>query len=403
MKSRLARSGEMPSRPMIHLFINALAASAGGGVTYIRNVLPHFARSERARVTVLLDARLAREFETSPNVTVLERESPSGAALRFFAEQRLVPQRIRACGADVLLAAGNFALFGSPIPQILLSRNSLYTSRDFHRDLRTRGDYRLWVDTELKSAFARWSVQNADVVVAPSAAFAEELRRWTGRPVLAIHHGFDREAFARTAEPLPRGQQEKLDSARDAFRLLFVSHYNYYRNFETLIRAMDLIRRRLRPRKVVLFLTCNLAPGANPGAYRPEAAAALIRELNVKDNVVELGSIPYGLLHHVYRAANVYVSPAYAESFAHPLVEAMSSGVPVAASDLPVHREVCGEAAVYFDRFSPEQLAQRVVEIAESPNLAARLSKAGVERSTAFSWKNHVESIVALAERLSAS
>jgi glycosyltransferase involved in cell wall biosynthesis len=140
--------------------------------------------------------------------------------------------------------------------------------------------------------------------------------------------------------------------------------------------------------------------GANPGSYRTDFAASLVRELGISRNVIELDAIPYGQLHHVYRAADLYVSPAYAESFAHPLVEAMSSGLPVVASDLSVHKEVCGSAARYFEQFSSEQLAERVVEIAGSPELAAKLSKAGVERSTKFSWKKHVGCIVELAKNL---
>jgi glycosyltransferase involved in cell wall biosynthesis len=385
---------------MIHLFINALAATAGGGLTYIRNVVPHLAGKEGVRATLLLDARLGRELRTSPNLTFVERNSSSIVALRFCVEQRAVPALVRQFRADVLISAGNFALLNSPVPQILLSRNSLYTSRDFYLDLRSRSDYRLWLDTQFKSVLARWSIQAADAVVAPSEAFAEELRRWTGRPISAIHHGFDRDAFIRDRSPLPRDIQEKLDSAREALRLLFVSHYNYYRNFETLIRATPFIKQRLGSRRVVLFLTCSLVAGANPGAYRPGSAATLVRELGLSSDVVELGVIPYGLLHHVYRAADVYVSPAYAESFAHPLVESMSSALPVVASDLPVHREICGPAALYFQRFSPQELAERVIEIALSPQLAARLSKAGVERSTAFSWKSHVDRIVTLAKSL---
>jgi glycosyltransferase involved in cell wall biosynthesis len=385
---------------MTHLFINALAASAGGGLTYIRNVAPHLAGRERLRATVLLDARLARELQTAPNLTFVERNPSSSVALRFYQEQHSVPDLVRQCGANVLLCTGNFALLNSPVPQILLSRNALYTSRDFYADLRTRGDYRLWLDTQLKGAFARWSIQAADKVVAPSEVFAEELRCWTGMPIAAIHHGFDRKEFIRDQSSLPEDIQEKLDSAHDALRLLFVSHYNYYRNFETLIRAMPLIKQRLGSRKVALFLTCKLAEGANEGAYRAGSAAALVRELGLSNNVVELGAVPYGLLHHVYRSADVYVSPAYAESFAHPLVEAMSSGLPVVASDLPVHREICGAAALYFERFSPSELAKRVAEVALSTELAAQLSQAGIERSTAFSWKDHVDRIVTLAESL---
>jgi len=385
---------------MIHLLINALAASAGGGLTYIRNVVPHLAKKKEMRATVLLDARLARELQAAPNIALLARTSSSNTAVRFCAEQWIVPDHVRQSKADILLSTGNFALLNSPVPQILLSRNALYTSRDFYSDLRSRDDYRLWLDTQVKGALARASIRIADRVVAPSEAFAEELRRWTGCPVMAIHHGFDRNAFVAEKSPLSPELQEKLDSARDALRLLFVSHYNYYRNFETLIRAVPWIQQRIGSRRVVLFLTCRLAEGANPGAYRADSAAALVRELGISDNIVEFGAVPYGRLHHVYQAAHIYVSPAYAESFAHPLVEAMSSAVPVVASDLPVHREICGAAALYFDRFSPRGLAERVAEIASSPQLAERLSKAGVERASVFSWKKHVDEIVALAEGL---
>jgi glycosyltransferase involved in cell wall biosynthesis len=194
--------------------------------------------------------------------------------------------------------------------------------------------------------------------------------------------------------------RQKLECTRGALRLLFVSHYNYYRNFETLIRSLPTIRRELAPRPVRLFLTCKLAPGANPGAYRPERAAALVRQLKLLEEVVELGSVPYSLLHHVYRSADVYVTPAYAESFAHPLVEAMSSSLPVVASDLPVHREICGDAAVYFERFSPDDLAQRILAVASSSELASRLARAGTVRASAFSWKRHVDQILSLADDL---
>ncbi|HET9407728.1 MAG TPA: glycosyltransferase family 1 protein [Candidatus Sulfotelmatobacter sp.] len=385
---------------MIHLFINALAASAGGGLTYVRNVVPHLAELERVRTTVLVNQRLRSEFRDSARVTLLSIESPADAFSRFWIEQKQVPGLIRHSGANVLLSAGNFALWNSPVPQILLSRNSLYTSPTFGSDLRTRGEYRIWIETQIKGAFAKWSIQIADAAVAPSEAFAGELRGWTGKPVLAIHHGFDREAFVQDQSPLAAETQKDLNSTSGALRLLFVSHYNYYRNFETLIRAIPVIRRMIAPRKIRLFLTCNLVPGLVVGGYRTDSVAALVRELEVRDEIIELGAVPYNSLHHVYRAADIYVSPAYAESFAHPLVEAMSSGLPVTASDLPVHREICGDAALYFDRFAPARLAESVVQISKSSQLAQKMSQAGRQRAQAFSWSVHVDHIVELASRL---
>jgi glycosyltransferase involved in cell wall biosynthesis len=383
---------------MMHLFINSLAASAGGGLTYIRNVIPYLASNSEVRVTVAVGPSLRRELSRFSNVDFLEMEIPP--ARRFWYEQSGLPDLIRRSGAHVLLSTGNFALRRSPIQQILLSRNSVYTSADFSRDLRARHEYRAWLDLRFRALLARRSIRWASVTVAPSEAFAEELRRWTGAPVIAVHHGFDQEAFAKDGTPLDKEVEAKLRAAQGALKILFVSHYNYYRNFETLIRALPALRARVSGRTVRLFLTCQLEPGKNPGAYRPDAASKLVKDLGVSDIVVELGAIPYSQLHSLYARADIYVSPAYTETFAHPLVEAMASGVPVIASDIPIHREICGNAGAYFGRFSAEDLAEAVSRVATSPELATKMSAAGLERSRCFSWKTHVEKIIELARSL---
>jgi glycosyltransferase involved in cell wall biosynthesis len=387
---------------MIRLFINGLAASAGGGLTYLRNVIPHLSRRVDAETTVWLNPAMRAEFGTLPNIAFVETSESPGVLRRFIREQMILPKLIKQSGAQVLISAGNFALRNSPIPQILLSRNSLYTSSDFLRDVRARGDYAIWADTIIKGWLARRSIQRADLAVAPSVAFANDLSLWSGKKVLSVHHGFDPDAFTRDTAPLPSTAQIGLEQAKDALRLLFVSHYNYYRNFETLFRALPILNDRLNGKKVKLFLTCRLTSDANPGSYRTEAASSLVNALRSSESVIELGAIPYRSLHHLYRACHIYVTPAYTESFAHPLIESMSSGLPVVASDLPVHREICGDAGIYFPRFSPETLAECVLRIHESPELAENLSSRGLQRAFDFSWSNHVERVVALALELAA-
>ncbi|HEV2731724.1 MAG TPA: glycosyltransferase family 1 protein [Terriglobales bacterium] len=385
---------------MMRLFINGLAASAGGGLTYLRNTIPVLARRTDTEATILLNPAVRGEFGEFPNISFIETASGSGGFGRFVHEQTILPRLLRRSRSQVLVSTGNFALWNAPVPQILLSRNSLYTSADFYRDVKARRDYSIWLDTLVKGWFARHSIGRANVTVAPSEAFAEELTLWTGKKVLALHHGFDRGAFTSDPTPLAAKVKQQLDDERDVLRLLFVSHYNYYRNFETLFRALPILRDRLGGNKVKLFLTCRLSSDQNPGTYRAEPASALLNTLRSSASVVELGMVPYGSLHHLYRACHIYVTPAYAESFAHPLVEAMSSGLPVVASDLPVHREICRDAALYFPRFSPEGLAERVAQIRRSSELAETLSRNGLNRAQEFGWDTHVDHLLALAQEL---
>jgi glycosyltransferase involved in cell wall biosynthesis len=387
--------------PMMHLFFDASAASSGSGPTYVRNVVPHLRAREDIRSTILISPKLRREFHDGPNISFVSfTEGPVGAAARFVTAQRIIPKLIRHSEADVLVSTGNMALFRAPIPQILLSGNALYTSESFYEDVLQRRHYSLWLDTKLKGLLAKWSVRTAEITVAPSEAFAAEIRHWTGVPAVAIHHGFDRDLFFGETTPLPSELRTTLNRTHPELRVLYVSHYNYYRNFEMLIRAVAELRGCIADKEVKLFLTCRLVEGENPGSYRPAAAAALVHALGMKRNLVELGSIPYHLLHHVYRACDVYVTPSYVETFAHPLVEAMASGVPVIASDLPVHREVCKDAALYFSKYSDTDLAEAICKVARDPALVERMSRQGLLRSAQFSWKAHVGSLVSTADEL---
>ena len=65
-----------------------------------------------------------------------------------------------------------------------------------------------------------------------------------------------------------------------------------------------------------------------------------------------------------------------------------------------MHREICGDAGIYFPRFSPDGLAERVLEIQESPELREDLARNGLRRARDFSWTEHVDGLIALAQEL---
>src|SRR5579863_7877713 len=145
-----------PTHPHpMHLFFNCLAASAGGGVTYLRNVVPHLAQRSSLKITLAVQADLDLDIGPASNISLKRINTPSLAATRFLYEQTRLKTLLRESCADVLISTGNFALRHSPVPQILLSGNSLYVSRDFYRDLRKRRAPSMWLNTRLRGYYAR--------------------------------------------------------------------------------------------------------------------------------------------------------------------------------------------------------------------------------------------------------
>lgn len=394
---------------MTTILLNGLASTAGGGITYLRNVLPRLGRiKSKHRFLALVPADHLAEYRRLIGDKVDLGTAPGGGLLqRLWWEQSGLRRYLKQHQVDVLVSLGNFAVFGSPVPQILFNRNDLHFSPEFDRDLLARGLYGQWLSNRLKRSLAVFSMRAATANVAPTAAFAAKLSAATGLSpdeFTVIPFGFDREVFAADRSPLDDDQLARLDLDHPRRRLLYVSHYNYFRNFETLLGALPRIAdgvQQATGEEVQLVLTTDIRRGAVYGGYDATAAAELIDRLGVGNKIAMLGTVPYGRLHHLYRHCDLFVCPSYSESFGHPLLEAMAGGLPVAAADLPVHREVCGGAAVYFDVFDERALADRCVEILTDDGLRERLCQAGRKRHRLFSWDEHVNALLRLVGEVS--
>lgn len=395
----------MHDETAVPVLFNALASTAGGGITYLRNVLPKLAQhgAEFCYYVLVPPAHKADYASLASAKVRIETIAIRGGLLgRWWWEQTSLRRVLKKERIAALVSLGNFALLAAPVPQVLFNRNALYFSSTFRRDLLARGKYAAWIGHQVKSWLVRLSIKTADVNVAPSAALLQQLQHVTvSSPdhFAVLPFGFDWEQFTANSHPLSAQVYEKLNLQPNCHRLLYVSHYNYFRNFETLLRALPVLIRALRERaglQLQLVLTTDLKPGAVYGGYDASSASALIDRLGVRADIAMLGDVPYEQLHQLYRMCDAYVCPSYAESFGHPLVEAMAMGLPVAAADLPIHREMCGAAALYFDVFDERALAEQCARLLTDAQLRATLVERGQQRSQEFSWDKHCQQLVAL-------
>jgi glycosyltransferase involved in cell wall biosynthesis len=162
---------------------------------------------------------------------------------------------------------------------------------------------------------------------------------------------------------------------------LSVSTVYRYKNYLRLIEAMSLLRGRGKAGRGLVIIGGDADPGYSRLLRSEIARRGLERDVTL------IGEVGYEAVTSHYGRAAALVFPSYLESFGHPLLEAMSAGVPVAASDIPVFRELAGEAVLYFDPFDSNDIVAKMARMDEDQQYREQLAQMGVARSREFNWR----------------
>jgi glycosyltransferase involved in cell wall biosynthesis len=150
----------------------------------------------------------------------------------------------------------------------------------------------------------------------------------------------------------------------------------------------------LEPRKNLKMLLEAWQLGAFDGATLAVVGATghLFRKLefdSIPEGVRLLGRVEDKALPALYSGAAGFVYPSIYEGFGLPPLEAMACGCPVAVSDIPAHREVCGGTAMYFDPFSPEDITAKLEWLLRLDSASrASLVEQGLHRAALYGWES---------------
>ena len=212
------------------------------------------------------------------------------------------------------------------------------------------------------------SVRRSDRIITISHHAAEAIRARMGIAedrIRVIHLGVDLDRFSPGATP------------RERF-LLYPANPWRHKNHERLLEAFRIVRASDPDLRLVL---------TGSGHERTPRPAG----------VEILGRVSDAALADLYRRASGLVYPSLYEGFGMPIVEAMASGCPVAASNVASIPEVAGDAAVLFDPYSPESIADGIRRILDDP---APLVARGLARAQQFTWARCAEAHAAVYREL---
>jgi glycosyltransferase involved in cell wall biosynthesis len=218
----------------------------------------------------------------------------------------------------------------------------------------------------------RWLLNASDAVVAVShttqALIADH--RLTTRPVFVVSNA---------AEPLPR-----VPVSQRVKSLVYMGSFMPYKNVETLIGALEFLP------DYELHLLSKIHPGDRARLAEKARGKNVIFHDGVTDEeyAIELSR------------ATAAVTASLDEGFGIPVIEAMTAGVPVVCSDIPIFREIGGEAALFAPATNPHAFAHAVRSL-EDPSEFARVSTLGKTQARSYNWKESAKALLDVLEQVS--
>ncbi len=237
--------------------------------------------------------------------------------------------------------------------------------------------------TPFMRRYLHWSttfaVNTASKIIAVSESTKQDLVKYynvSQDKVATVPHGYE----------VPTAINSKL-SGKVASQLpdkyiLFLSTLQPRKNVIGLIEAFAEIKKEHSeiPHKLVVV--------GKPG-WNYEAILEKIKEHS--DIVVYLNHISDDDRWPVYRNAALFVHPSFYEGFGMWLLEAFACEVPAVVSNVSSMPEVGGDAALYFDPHSKDEIKSAIVRVLSNPDLASELVSKGKERLKMFSWEKCAE------------
>jgi glycosyltransferase involved in cell wall biosynthesis len=338
-----------------------------GGLSVGKNVIAALAQvAPQHEYLLVLPAGVGYEqVPKPPGAWCTYYRRTHGKPGQWLYERWAVPRQVRRFRPDVVWGLGNFGLVRPTAPQAFLFHlpQLIYDVRDQPRPLW----HLTWKLRTLRRRLVR-GLRYTQLVFCQTQTAAERFPRvfgYHGRVAL-MANAVSRFLEGASAPPTPA----VFETLGDRFVLLCLSKYYEHKNLDTLADLFESHGEQLA--EVTVILTVDSAQHRKAPAF-----ISRIRQPHLRKHLVNVGPIGQEEIAGYFTASKGLILPTLLESFSGAYLEAMHFGRPILTSDRDFAREVCGEAARYFDPYEPASIRDAILELRDSADLRRRLVAAG--------------------------
>lgn len=357
------------------IVINALSARRGGGQTYLLNLLRNLEPSAGMEIYVFASKSL--RLPEHSKITRLEVGwSTENPVFRTLWEIFLLPIILKKMNADVLFCPGGVVATRASknCKTITMFRNMI----PFDMVVRKKYPIGLMrVRNWLLERVMFSSMIKSDLVIFISE-FARKVivERPHGqiRKAVTISHGISNNFRVANKHLIPRPKWLPTGEY-----LLYVSIFDVYKNQLEVVRGYHLLKSRRETKEKLILAGHHTSPS---GLRVIEE----IERLGLQNDIILPGNIDYQELPAVYAHAKITIFASSCENCPNILLEALGAGRPLLVSNVEPMPEFGGDAVIYFDPLSPEDFAEKVMKMIDSPEELEKLGQKVAEQAEKFDW-----------------
>lgn len=173
--------------------------------------------------------------------------------------------------------------------------------------------------------------------------------------------------------------------------LIYVGNAYPHKNLEGIFNALKILTEQKRD--VRLINPC-------PRDVFYERLTQKAKELGLENKVILPGFVPDDDLIALYQESQAFVTATLSEGFGIPGLEAMSLGTPVVCSNIPIFREIYGNAALFFDPKNPKDIAGKINLILTDNKLREELIQKGKEQVKKYSWEKMARQTLGVYQKI---
>ena len=234
--------------------------------------------------------------------------------------------------------------------------------------------------------YLNWSTKYAlkharRILTVSNYSKTEIMNTYKVRPekIAVVHNGYNDAIYKKINDPQKTKEALEKYGITQPF-ILVVGRLEKKKNIPMLIEAFAILKEKHPEITDKLVLVGQAGFGYDEITY-------IIEEYDLNSQVLMIGWVEESDLAYIHNAARTFVFPSRHEGFGIPVIQALACGLPAAVSDLPVLREVAGDAALYFNKDNKHDMAAKLYQILTDETLRQNLSASGLERAKQFSWK----------------